>query len=119
MAKKKKDEAAFREVVQVNLLPEMEPQIVEYISDFEHVWASLQQALLTGYRATITYDEVYAVYAASLFAYDLASPNAGLMLYGNSESLIGALGCLMFKHEVLSSWGKWSGSEPKSKARFS
>lgn len=119
MAKTKKAKAAFKEVVQIALLPEHEDAIVAYAADFEHIWKSIQETLITGYAMRMTFDEEFGVYTASLMGVDPALDNAGLMIYGNAETLLDAVACLMFKHEVLSSWGKWSGSRPAGKARFS
>lgn len=111
--------ALFEKVINMPLLPEHEEQLVQLEADVAGLIEQMEILLDTGYSIQLDRDPNREQYACRLCGEWENCPNAGKWLYGNSDTLWGAVAVATFKHFFLADGGKWGDGQTSNKKRFS
>jgi hypothetical protein len=105
--KKTKNIAKFREVLDVALMPEVVEDIKTMVSNETELIKDLRGLVEEGFALTIKPNEKKEGYSASLMQTIAGKPNAGLMVFGNGPSFIGAMACVYAKVLFLGLDSNW------------
>jgi len=122
MSKKEKKavyNAAFEKIIQIGLTDDDVDRIEAWqISGIDRI-ALCERLSLEGYTIKLLHDDAYGTFSASIFGGDTRCEYAGLMIYGNGETLQDALDSMLFKVTVKLDGLDWRDYDEKpAKSRF-
>jgi hypothetical protein len=92
-------------------------QAEKWFTEVQADWFNhLGNALLTGHKVSLTYDNAHSSFIASLTGTEHSADNAGMCISARSDDPMYAILAVLFKHTVIYDAGKWT--TRRSASRF-